>query len=516
MAAGIHGFTGGAAMRGRARAGLGLLAAAAGAWLPAACTVGPNYAPPRLKMDGAFGPLVAGTNPATEPAGVVVDGALQEWWKSFNDPLLDQLIARGLAANLDLRQAALRIRAARSQEAQVAGGAYPQVNANGGYTRQRYSQNAAPFNAFNVPGFPWEFNLYELGFDASWEVDIFGGTRRAVEAAGADYAAALEDASAVRVSVAAEVARNYIELRGYQHEEELARRNLAVQKESLEITQEQMNKGVGTQLDVSRAQAEVAATEAAIPVLERGAWEAIVRLSVLTNDSTDNLQILEDARPLPGVPASVVVGVPADLLRRRPDVRAAERRLAAATARIGEAQAALYPRLSLTGFFNLQSASISDLFQWKSRAFSLGPAVEWPIFEAGTLRAAVDVRTAQQAERLAAYEAVVRQAVADVRDSLVEFTTERQRGGSLEQAVAADRTALELAQGLYRQGLTDFLTVLDAERELFSAEDALARSESDEETSLVGLYKALGGGWQADRRAAGATTQDANDAVKHE
>jgi NodT family efflux transporter outer membrane factor (OMF) lipoprotein len=269
-------------------------------------------------------------------------------------------------------------------------------------------------------------------------------------------------------------------------------------------------------LDVSRAQAEVAATEAAIPVLERGAWEAIVRLSVLTNDSTDNLAILQQAKPLPGVPASVVVGVPADLLRRRPDVRAAERRLAAATARIGEAQAALYPRLSLSGFFNLQSESVSDLFKWPSRAFSLGPTVEWPIFEAGTLRAVVAVRTARQAEQLAAYEAVVRQAVADVRDSLVEFTTERQRGGSLEQAVAADRVALELAQGLYRQGLTDFLTVLDAERELFSAEDALARSESDEETSLVGLYKALGGGWQAGDTGAQATTQGARDAVKHE
>lgn len=462
-----------------------------------ACTVGPNYAPPQVKMDADFGPLAA-TQPSTQPGAATTPapGSEAAWWEALNDPLLDQLVARAAAANLDVRQAAARIRAARAQFAVASGGQYPQANVAGGYTRQRFSQNAAPFNAFDVPNFPWEFNLYQLGFDASWELDIFGGTRRALQAANADIAARIEERRGLLVSIAAEVARNYVLLRGNQLEIRLAQDNLRLQRESLALTQEQMNKGMGTQLDVSRAQAQVAATEAAIPLLERNAWQAIHRIALLANESVEGLAILQEPRPIPAVPQAVTVGVPAELLRRRPDIRQAERRLAAATARTGAAQAALYPRLSLTGFFNLQSESIDDLFTWKSRAFSIAPTVRWPIFDAGTLRAAVQVRTAGQEEALAGYEATVRQAVTEVRDGLVAFTTERRRRGSLAEAVTADRQALDLAQQLYGQGLTDFLTVLDAERELFTAQDALARSETDQATALIGLYKALGGGWE--------------------
>jgi NodT family efflux transporter outer membrane factor (OMF) lipoprotein len=469
-----------------------LLAAAA---TLAACTVGPNYRPPRVAMDDTFGPASA-TQPATQPSNSVA-----AWWQSLNDPLLDQLVARATAANLDVRQAAARIRQARAQLAVTTGGRYPGLNADAGFTHQRFSQNAAPFNAFNVPGFPWEFNLYQMGFDASWEVDVFGGTRRAVQAAAADIAAGIEDRRAIQVSVAAEVARNYVLLRGYQLEAQLARDNLQLQRESLGLTQEQMNKGVGTQLDVSRAQAEVAATEAAIPLLERNGWLAVHRIALLLNEPVEKLDFLQQARPIPATPDAVAVGVPAELLRRRPDIRRAERRLAAATARVGQAEAALYPRFSLTGFFNLQSASIDDLFMWKSRAFSIGPTIQWPIFDAGTLRAAVQVRSASQEEALAGYESTVRQAVTEVRDGLVSFTTERRRRGALAEAVAADRTALDLAQQLYRQGLTDFLTVLDAERELFAAQDALARSDTEQATALIGLYKALGGGWETGTNA---------------
>jgi NodT family efflux transporter outer membrane factor (OMF) lipoprotein len=462
-------------------------------------------------MDADFGPLAA-TQPSSQPgAASPPAGSETAWWRSLNDPLLDQLVARAAAANLDVRQAAARIRAARAQFAVASGGQYPQANVAGGYTRQRFSQNAAPFNAFDVPNFPWEFNLYQLGFDASWELDVFGGTRRALQAANADIAARIEERRGLLVSIAAEVARNYILLRGCQLEQQLAQNNLQLQRESLELTREQMNKGVGTQLDVSRAQAQVAATEAAIPVLERNAWQAIHRIALLSNESVERLAILQETRPIPPVPEAVAVGVPAELLRRRPDIRQAERRLAAATARTGEAQAALYPRFSLTGFFNLQSESIDDLFTWRSRAFSIAPTVRWPIFDAGTLRAAVQVRTAGQEEALAGYEATVRQAVTEVRDGLVAFTTERRRRASLAQAVTADREALNLAQQLYRQGLTDFLTVLDAERELFAAQDALARSETDQATALIGLYKALGGGWETSENAPSTTPKQSPD-----
>ncbi len=470
-----------------------LSAAAMAAGALCACTVGNNYQQPQLRMDATYGP--AATQAASQAA---TQSATTAWWKSLNDPLLDQLVERAAAANLDLVQAAARIRGVRAQRAVTAGGELPTLNADGGYTHQRYSQNAAPFNAFDTPGFPWEFNLYQLGFDASWELDFFGGTRRAVEAANADVAAGIEDQRAVLVSVTAETARTYVELRGYQHEASLARENLALQRESLEITREQMKNGVGTQLDVSRAQAQVAATEAAIPLLQRNAWQAIHRLALLLNEPIESLAVLESERPIPVAPPAVAVGVPAELLRRRPDIRRAERRLAAASARTGQAQAALYPRFSLTGLFNLQSANIEDLFKWRSRALSLGPSVEWPIFDAGALRAAVRVRSAGQEEALAAYEQTVRQAVTEVQDGLVAFTTERQRRGYLADAVAADRVAFDLAQQLYRQGLTDFLTVLDAERALYNAQDALARSDTDQATALIGLYKALGGGWDTD------------------
>jgi NodT family efflux transporter outer membrane factor (OMF) lipoprotein len=462
-------------------------------------------------MDADFGPLAAAQTSSQPGAVSRPAGSETAWWRSLNDPLLDQLVARAAAANLDVRQAAARIRAARAQFAVASGGQYPQAHVAGGYTRQRFSQNAAPFNAFDVPNFPWEFNLYQLGFDASWELDVFGGTRRALQAANADIAARIEERRGLLVSIAAEVARNYILLRGYQLEQQLAQNNLQLQRESLELTREQMNKGVGTQLDVSRAQAQVAATAAAIPVLERNAWQAIHRIALLSNESVERLAILQETRPIPPVPEAVAVGVPAELLRRRPDIRQAERRLAAATARTGEAQAALYPRFSLTGFFNLQSESIDDLFTWKSRAFSIAPTVRWPIFDAGTLRAAVQVRTAGQEEALAGYEATVRQAVTEVRDGLVAFTTERRRRASLAQAVTADREALNLAQQLYRQGLTDFLTVLDAERELFAAQDALARSETDQATALIGLYKALGGGWETGENAPNTTPKQSPD-----
>ncbi|HVT80725.1 MAG TPA: efflux transporter outer membrane subunit, partial [Phycisphaerae bacterium] len=456
----------------------------AAALLPAACTVGPNYAPPAIAVENSY--TLAGGGEAETAA----------WWTKLQDKSLDGLVMAAARNNLDLRAAQARIREARSQRIAISGQDGPNLTADGGFQHQRFSQNAAPFNAFNVPGFPWEFNLYQAGFDANWELDVFGGTRRAVEAATATVEAGEEEKRAVLVSLEAEVARNYVELRGYQRQRELAQRNLDLQNQTLTLTRDRVKNGVGSELDVSRATAQVEQTAAGIPLFDRGEWQSLHRLAVLTNQPLEKLAYLRESNPIPVPPDSVVTGVPAELLRRRPDIRRAERQLAAATARIGQAQAELYPKFSLTGYFNLQSASIDDLLNWKSRAFSIGPAVAWPVFEAGRLRALVAVRNAQQEQALTAYEQSLQNAVQEVRDQLVAFTSERTRRDSLSKAVAADRDAADLAGKLYAQGLTDFLTVLDAERQLNEAENALARSDTDIDTSLIALYKALGGGWE--------------------
>lgn len=456
----------------------GVAAAALGA-----CTVGPNYQQPQLNIESSYAPAEAQSVPTA-------------WWTALHDPTLDGLLATAASSNLDLQQAEARIREARAQRAVIQGTDQPNLNADAGYDRQRYSQNAAPFNAFNIPGFPWEFNLYQMGFDASWEIDIFGGNRRALEAASANVQAQQEDRRSVLVTLLGEVGRNYVELRGYQQEQVFAQHNLDVQEQSLSLTRDREKNGVGNDLDVSRAQAQVADTAARIPVYEREEWQAIHRLCVLTNQPLDQLLYLRQAGPIPVAPDAVSAGIPAELLRRRPDIRAAERRLAAATARIGQAQAELYPKLSLTGFFDLQSASIDDLWAWRSRAFSIGPAVTWPIFEAGRLRAAVRVATSQQEQAFIAYQQSVQGAIAEVRDDLITFSTERSRRASLAQAAAADQEALDLSNQLYSQGLVDFLSVLDAQRQLYTAQDQLAQSDAQLAATLIALYKALGGGWE--------------------
>ncbi len=449
----------------------------------AGCTVGPNYQKPNLPVETSYTPSETQSVPTA-------------WWQSLHDPELDGLLAAAAAGNLDLQKAEARIREARAQQGVIAGTDQPNLNADAGYQRDRYSQNAAPFNAFNIPGFPWEFNQYQMGFDASWEIDVFGGNRRALESAGATVEAAQIDRQAVLVSLLGEVGRNYVQLRGYQQEHIFAEHNLSVQNQTLALTRDREKNGVGNDLDVSRAQALVADTAARIPIFEREEWQAIHRLCVLTNQPLDKLLFLRETGPIPGVPDAVSAGIPADLLRRRPDIRSAERRLAAATAQIGVAEAELYPKLSLTGFFDLQSASIDDLWAWRSRAFNIGPAVTFPIFEAGRLRAAVNVTTAQQEQAMISYQQSVQSAIEEVRDELITFSTERTRQASLAQAVKADEEAVELSNQLYGQGLVDFLSVLDSQRDLYTAQDELAQSDEQLAASLIALYKALGGGWE--------------------
>lgn len=467
--------------------------------ISAGCTVGPNYQKPQVPVEGAFEPLPS--NAATQ-SSVVTAGPSQTdlWWTTFNDPNLNSLVEQAVTANNDLRLATARLWEARARRAVAGAGQYPDVNLGAAYSRNRASKNAWPYNAFDVPGFPWEANLYQAGFDASWELDIFGAVRRGVEAANADLEASVEDRGFVFVSVLAEVAHNYIELRGSQQQLEIAERNLQAQRQTLELTMEQARNGVATHLDVSRAAAQVSTTEASLPQLRNLQWQAMHRLAVLVGQQPGTLvQTLSPVKPVPTLPAQVATDVPSELLRRRPDIRRAERELAAATARVGVATADLYPRFSLSGSFSFQSSDADKLLNGDSQAFGFGPAVRWPIFDAGALRALVDVRDAQQKQALIRYEQTVLRALEEVHDALTALVTEQDRRVSLQAAVKANEESAQLAEGLHRQGLTDFTSVLDAQRQLYRSQEELLQSETAAATSLVALYKALGGGWEIGR-----------------
>jgi NodT family efflux transporter outer membrane factor (OMF) lipoprotein len=472
-----------------------LISACIAAFAFIGCTVGPNYAPPKTRLPAAF----ATAGPATRPAPATQPAVATRWWKTFGDPELDSLIRRAVESNLDLKLATARLREARARQAIAAGGIYPNLNAEAGYSHQRMSQTAQPFASVAGTGFnfPFEYDLYQVGFDASWELDIFGGTRRSVEAATADLAASIENRRAVLLSVMAEVARNYAELRGYQTELEVAERNLAVQRQTVDVTKNLLQQGVATDLDVSRAVAQAATTESQIPLLENMQWQSIHRLAILLGRDPDALAgELSRTQEIP-VPADRIgVGIPAELLRRRPDIRRAERELAAASARVGEAEADLLPKFSLVGSLGLQSSQSNDLADWKSRYFNVGPSVSWPIFDAGRLNAMVHVRSAQQQQALMQYQQTVLNALREVEDAMVALHTERQRSQSLHESEQANAQSAQVAENLYRHGLTDFLTVLDAQHRLYESQDALVRSREAVTTDAIALYNALGGGWE--------------------
>jgi len=466
------------------------------ALLPCACTVGPDYRAPKIAIEQSFGP--ATRLAASQPSAVTNSAmAAAQWWRTLGDPLLDKLMDRAVASNLDLKIAAARVRQARAQLAYATGGQYPQVNVDASYSYNQLSQTAAPYNAFNLPGFPWDYNQYQVGFDAAWEVDVFGGVRRGVEAAQADLAASAADQQNVLLSVMAEVARNYVDLRGLQRRYAIDQANLQSQQETLELTRDRRQRGVVTELDVAQATSQVAKTEAQLPLLRRAQSEAIHRIATLLGQQPEALtDELTPPQPVPLPPPEIAIGVPAELLRRRPDIRRAERQLAAATARIGQATADLYPKFSLTGNFSMLSADTTKLFDWRSATYGVGPTVTWPIFDADRLHRLVDIRSAEQEQALAQYDRTVLGALEETHNALVALATEQQRHRALADAVAADQTAVAVAQDQYRQGVTDFLNVLVAQRSLFESQDQLADSDRAVTTSLVALYKALAGGWE--------------------
>jgi NodT family efflux transporter outer membrane factor (OMF) lipoprotein len=377
------------------------------------------------------------------------------------------------------------------------------VGSSVAYSRRQPSENGqvgrlrnGPAGLLGIDKLVDDFELYQAGFDASWEIDIFGGVRRSIEVADANAAAAVEEHRDLLITLVAEVARNYIDLRGAQRRMAIAQENLATQRSTLDLVRQKRSVGAVTELDVTRAEAQVSLAESQIPLFTRQIRFSLHALSVLLPQDLDTLsEELHSARPLPVSPQEIPVGLPAELLRRRPDIRRAERTLAAATAQVGVATADLYPRFSLTGTFSMEAMKFAWLGNWDSRTYGFGPSIRWPVFDAGRIRANIRVQDARQEQALARYESVVLGAVREVEDALVTCLTEQTRRRSLADTVESSRQSVELAQLAYDQGATDLLAVLDVERTLYSAQDALAATDQTVVTSVVALYKALGGGW---------------------
>ena len=459
-------------------AALGLALAMLGgcAGLP---SVGPDYQTPNLPLPSAW------------QAGKAADGAPQElalWWTQFNDPLLTHLVDEALRGSLELKAAQARLQQARASRRQAVGGYFPSVAASVGSSNNRQAEVINP----NYVG-----TSYTAGFDASWEIDLFGGTRRSVEAATADQAASAASLNKTRVSLVAEVALNYVELRGYQRRLAIAAENLASQGETLQITQWRNQAGLANSVDVEQARANYEQTRATIPDLEIGAYQAENRLAVLLGRHPGSLHdALSAYKPLPEVPASIASGIPADILLQRPDLIAAERTLAAETARVGQKMAARYPSLSLSGSFGWEAFSFGALSGAGAVASATAASLAATVFDGGRLRSAVDIQSAVQEQALIAYESSILTALEEVENALKAHAVARDRLNARQAAADAARNAAQLGQLQYESGLTDFQKVLDTQRTRLTAEDNLSTAQSAVLTSLITLYKTLGGGWE--------------------
>ncbi len=456
----------------------------------AGCTVGPNYHEAPADAPSKWASPLGGGETNGPSADI-------QWWKSFHDPELDSLITRAAESNLNIRAALARVRQARYERQIVQGGLWPTLNANASYSYNRASATGlVPF----PPGVPLEANLYQAGFDSAWELDVFGATRRSVEAASAEFTGAEFGRRNLLLSVFAEVARNYVQARSYERRLDVLRKNIKVQKDTLSLTRDLFSKGLASELDVQQSESLLATTQAQEPGFETGFQASAYRLAVLMGQPPGaSLDELAATAPVMAEPPVVPVGLPSDLIHRRPDIQQAERQLAAATARIGVAKADLFPQFSLTGNIGLESISASDWFTAGSRYWTVGPTAQWRLFEAGRIRANIHLQTARQEEALAAYEQSVLTAFEDVENALTAYAHEQVRRQSLTRAVDADQKATQLAEDLYRHGLADFLRVLESQRSLYQSQDALIESDQIVSSNLIALYKALGGGWEEEQ-----------------
>jgi len=444
--------------------------------------VGPNHVPPDTPVPATYHSELKGGLNAKE----MDPQTLAAWWTTLNDPELSSLIDRAVSGNLDVKNALARVREARARRGIAKADLFPTLDARGSATWSRINRDE---------GSSTSDDFYAAGFDAGWELDIFGGVRRSVEAAEADLQASEENLRNVLVSLLAEVALNYIDVRTSQVQIAVAEANLEAQSETYQLTQWRYEAGLSDELAVQQARYSLESTRSLIPPLRTGLEEAMNRIAVLLGEQPGKVHPeLEKQEPIPVTPLDVAVGVPADLLRRRPDVRQAERELAAQTARIGVATADLYPKFTLNGSIGLEALSLSNLSSG-TLTLSGGPRVTWAIFRGGAIRQNIEVQSALQEQALIQYEATLLGALEEVENALVAYAEVQQRRQSLSEATQAAKEAAELARYKYESGLTDFNNVLDAQRSLLSFQEQLAQSEGTVTSNLVRLYKALGGGW---------------------
>ncbi|HKD53769.1 MAG TPA: efflux transporter outer membrane subunit [Steroidobacteraceae bacterium] len=462
---------------------IALIALATLAAALAGCAVGPNYVKPAT-------PVASGFVGATEGAYSNED-AQSRFWTQFGDDTLNHLVDDALGANHDLRIALAHLVEARAERRQSQFDLAPTVTASGGYTKERFAAVDSPTGAtFNE-------RFYDAGFDAFWELDFFGRVRRNVEAQSAQLQGAEASLRDAQVSVTAEVARTYFELRGEQTELAVAQRNIDNQRETLQLTQARLDAGRGTELDTSRAQSQLSATLSTIGPLEASVARSIHRLAVLTGREPNALNaVLAPPRELPNLPQITAVGDPAGLLRRRPDIRVAERQLASSTALVGVAVGDLFPKVTFNGSFTYAATEPGYLGSSGSRGYVIGPRISWAAFDLGRVMAEVAGSRARADASLATYEQTVLRALEETEDALVTHARTRDSLTDAVQAAQASETAAHIARTRYEGGLVDFLEVLDAERTQLADEDRLAQRRTDAATSLIAVYKALGGGWE--------------------
>jgi NodT family efflux transporter outer membrane factor (OMF) lipoprotein len=484
------------------------LIAIAGVLALGGCTVGPDYEEPELAT------VPDAWHTAVTEGVLEGEAPLQTWWTVLDDATLTSLIERSSASNLTLREAVWRVEEAHALRGVVAGARVPQVALDGNANRSDLSKNGPLGGA--VPDELFEpANQFDLGVGASWELDIWGRIRRQVEAADAEVEASLEDYRDVLVTLYAEVATNYVNVRSLQERLRLAHENVEGQENTLKLTTDRFNSGLVSALDVAQAESNLANTRSLIPTLEQQLALALNRLAVLLAMNPGALdEELSNTVPIPVEPNAVATNLPADLLRQRPDIRTAERRLAAQTARIGVATAELYPKFSLTGFLGLQATSAGNLFSSDSVNWSVGLPVRWNLFAGGATRSQIDAEKARTEQLLINYERAVLLALEEVEDAMVSYDKEVARRAHLTNSVDATQRSLDLVLTQYRAGLTDFQNVLDTERSLLVRQDDLAASEGIVIKNLIDLYRALGGGWDPETAQPPATPPSSFDKDK--
>jgi len=469
----------------------------------AGCAVGPDYQAPKPAVPGGYNTL--DSQEASKPQNAAINS---RWWRSFNDPQLDSLIERAIAGNLSLQQTVLRIAGAREQLTQAQGSLFPTLGGSAKVTRQQLGlegllkSNGATDQldsnvASQLNGLTQPVNLYQGSFDASWELDLWGKVRRQVEAANAQQQAAIEQRNDALVSLEAEVARAWLQLRGAQSTIQTLQQQIEVAQQTTELTQSQQSNGLAPLTDVENARAQLSTLQAQLPQYQSQARQAMNGLAVLLGKTPGALDAeLSTPKALPPLPQFVPVGIPSTLARRRPDIRQAEATLHAQTAEIGVSVAQLFPSLSLTGQLGVRNTDVSYLDNWSSHFYSYGPSLSIPIFQGGQLVSSVKLARAQQASAALDYRQTVLTALQDVENALVSYRADQQRVTALDETTGALQRAFDLASDSYRQGLSTFLEVLDAQRQLAQAEEQATQARMQSALDLVALYKALGGGWE--------------------